>query len=56
MRNGLQVQINQTTSNHATVNLQPGEIPGGGKTLAQTGSAGRKERFKYNSTYFTYLR
>lgn len=30
MRNEFQVQINQTTSNHATSNLQPGENPGRG--------------------------
>ncbi len=29
--NEFQVQTNQTTSNHATANLQPGKIPSGGK-------------------------
>ncbi len=37
--NKFQVQINQTTSNHATTGLQPGEIPGGGTTVAPTGCA-----------------
>ncbi len=39
MRKEFPVRINQTTSNPATTSLQPGEIPGGGTTVAPTGGA-----------------